>query len=66
MVIQSEDINCFPIGPYNIQAPEVIKREECRLSKHQLYNEASDWWSYGCLIYEMTTGKRAFNGLSQF
>ena len=34
-------------------APEIIKK--------QGYNNSVDWWSLGCLIYEMLTGKPLFN-----
>ena len=38
--------------PYYI-APEIIKRKG--------YNNAVDWWSLGCLMYEMLFGKPLFN-----
>jgi len=33
-------------------APEVVKLDD--------YNETVDWWSYGCIIYEMLTGQSPF------
>jgi len=37
-----------------IQAPEVLdSRDE--------YSEASDWWAFGCLLYEMAVGVVPFN-----
>ena len=38
--------------PYYI-APEIIQRKG--------YNKAVDWWSLGCLMYEMLFGKPLFN-----
>jgi serine/threonine protein kinase len=29
-----------------------------------VYSQATDWWSFGCLLFEMATGKKAFDGLS--
>lgn len=42
----------------HISAPEVLT--------HSFYSFASDWWSFGCLLYEMAVGRPAFNGLSNF
>lgn len=41
-----------------ITAPEVLSGKPA--------SEASDWWSYGCLLYEIFTGEQPFNGLSSF
>jgi serine/threonine protein kinase len=40
----------------HIMAPESVNRK--------MFSEASDWWSFGCFIYEMFIGEQAFNGLS--
>ena len=42
----------------SISSPEVLDSNT--------YSEASDWWSFGCLLYEMTVGKKPFDGLSFF
>lgn len=39
---------------YQYMSPEIIKCEE--------YDEKSDIWSYGCLIYYVITGKSPFDG----
>ena len=41
-----------------ISAPEVLEKHE--------FTEASDWWSYGCLLYEMAVGVKPFEGLSYY
>ena len=38
--------------PYYI-APEIIEKKG--------YNNSVDWWSLGCLMYEMLNGKPLFN-----
>ena len=40
----------------SISSPEVLDSNT--------YTEASDWWSFGCLLYEMTVGQKPFFGLS--
>ena len=40
-------------GTYDFMAPEM-------LAKAGPYNKAVDWWSVGCLLYEMTSGKPPF------
>lgn len=42
----------------SISSPEVLDSNS--------FSEASDWWSFGCLLYEMTVGKKPFDGLSFF
>jgi serine/threonine protein kinase len=34
--------------------------------KNQDFSEASDWWSFGCLLHEFLTGESAFSGLGPF
>ena len=46
-----------PTTPH-ISAPEVINKQQ--------FSEASDWWSFGCLLYEMAVGAQPFGGLSLF
>ena len=41
-----------------------ISAPECLL--HFEFTAASDWWAFGCLLYEMSVGKPAFSGISQF
>ena len=36
------------ITTFHISSPEVLK--------HDQYSEASDWWAFGCLLYEMASG----------
>lgn len=38
-------------------SPEIINQEQ--------YNEKIDVWSYGCVVYEMLTLQKAFNGKNQ-
>lgn len=44
------------IGTPEYMAPEILKGEE--------YDFAVDWWSLGCVIYDMMTGKPPFTGNS--
>jgi Tol biopolymer transport system component len=45
------------IGTYQYMAPEVLQGVDA--------DARSDNFSFGCVLYEMTTGKRAFDGKSQ-
>jgi len=42
----------------HISAPEVLQGGA--------YTNASDWWSFGCLLYEMSIGSPPFNGISNY
>jgi len=37
-----------------ISSPESLTRN--------LYDEKSDWWSFGCLLYELAMGRKPFDG----
>ncbi|KAG7195244.1 uncharacterized protein KQ657_003770 [Scheffersomyces spartinae] len=53
----AEDERCSSvIGTPEYMAPEVLKGEE--------YDFAVDWWSLGCVIYDMMVGKPPFTGRS--
>jgi len=45
------------VGTFQYMAPEVLQGNEA--------DARSDIFSFGCTLYEMTTGKRAFEGKSQ-
>ena len=45
------------VGTYQFMAPEVLQGKEA--------DARSDIFSFGCVLYEMVTGKRAFEGKSQ-
>ena len=45
------------IGTFQYMAPEVVRGQEA--------DARSDIFSFGCVLYEMATGKRAFEGKSQ-
>jgi eukaryotic-like serine/threonine-protein kinase len=45
------------LGTFQYMAPEQIEGD--------LADARSDIWSFGCVLYEMVTGKRAFEGKSQ-
>jgi eukaryotic-like serine/threonine-protein kinase len=45
------------IGTFQYMAPEQLEGKEA--------DERSDLWALGCVLYEMATGKRAFEGKSQ-
>ena len=46
------------IPTLHISAPEVLLENN--------FSQASDWWSFGCLIFEMIVGEAPFEGLSNF
>jgi serine/threonine protein kinase len=46
------------VGTFQYMAPEVLQGRES--------DARSDIFSFGCLLYEMFTGRRAFEGKSQF
>lgn len=53
----AEDERCSSvIGTPEYMAPEVLRGEE--------YDFAVDWWSLGCVIYDMMVGKPPFTGRS--
>ena len=39
-------------------APEVIESRK--------FSKASDWWSFGCLLFEMATGQNPFHEMTSF
>jgi eukaryotic-like serine/threonine-protein kinase len=45
------------VGTFQYMAPEVLQGEEA--------DSRSDIFSFGCVLYEMATGKRAFEGKTQ-
>jgi len=45
------------VGTFQYMAPEVLEGREA--------DARSDLWALGCVLYEMATGKRAFEGKSQ-
>jgi len=45
------------VGTFQYMAPEVLEGREA--------DPRSDLWALGCVLYEMATGKRAFEGKSQ-
>ena len=46
------------VGTFQYMAPEVLQGAEA--------DPRSDIFSFGCMLYEMVTGRRAFEGKSQF
>ncbi|MGB6804220.1 MAG: protein kinase, partial [Candidatus Sulfotelmatobacter sp.] len=45
------------VGTFQYMAPEVLQGQEA--------NPRSDIFSFGCVLYEMVTGRRAFEGKTQ-
>ncbi len=45
------------VGTFQYMAPEQLEGKEA--------DARSDLWALGCVLYEMATGKRAFEGKSQ-
>ena len=45
------------VGTFQYMAPEQLEGKDA--------DARSDLWAFGCLLYEMATGKRAFDGPSQ-
>src|SRR5678809_1729673 len=45
------------VGTFQYMAPEQLEGREA--------DARSDIWSFGCVLYEMATGRRAFDGKSQ-
>ena len=45
------------VGTFQYMAPEQLEGKEA--------DARSDLWAFGCVLYEMATGKRAFEGQSQ-
>ena len=43
------------VGTHEFLAPELLQNKNA-------YSCSSDWWAFGCLLYEMLTQKLAFYG----
>ncbi|KAF8170219.1 kinase-like domain-containing protein [Mycena galopus ATCC 62051] len=46
------------VGTAQYQAPELLELKET--------TKSSDYWAFGCVIYQMIAGRFAFNGLSDY
>ncbi|ETW04788.1 AGC/GRK/BARK protein kinase, variant 1 [Aphanomyces invadans] len=49
---------CGRCGTRGYWAPEMLLRDEA--GNRLCYNQTVDWWSYGCVVYEMLYGKCPF------
>ncbi|CAK4131196.1 unnamed protein product [Aphanomyces euteiches] len=49
---------CGRCGTRGYWAPEMLLRDEA--GNRLAYNQTVDWWSYGCVVYEMLYGKCPF------
>nr|GAT57713.1 predicted protein [Mycena chlorophos] len=55
---QGEERATTFVGTAQYQAPELLERKET--------TKSSDYWAFGCVIYQMTAGRFVFNELSDY